>query len=184
MVTDNSKVVIVQDSMRRELKDEAIRIAVDGLVKQKEDLNSVCKKLRDTFDQNYGKYWQCIFSRDTLEEHTWYKTHYLGFKVGEANIILFRAAASILDFDDRKVDVSYEDGMTTAMKDLAIDTAVKAIDNCDNLRDIASRIKDAFEAKHGKYWHCFLGPDFRWRYTYLNYHMSFSIGNVCFVLFK
>uniref|UniRef100_A0A0G4I172 Dynein light chain n=1 Tax=Chromera velia CCMP2878 TaxID=1169474 RepID=A0A0G4I172_9ALVE len=75
--------------------------------------------------------------------------------------------------------------MDDAMLALAISKAQYAQEHCPNEQEIASYMKNAFEAEHEPTWHCFVGRNFasyvtheKGRYCY------FYVGQMAVCLFK
>ena len=75
--------------------------------------------------------------------------------------------------------------MPDEMQSNAIDIARKAVQTCDQERDIAAFVKKAFDKKYEAPWHCVVGRHFG---SYVSHEKGncvyFQVGRYAFLLFK
>jgi dynein light chain LC8-type len=75
--------------------------------------------------------------------------------------------------------------MSKDMEQVALQTAMEALERFHTEKEVASHLKKEFDRKYAPTWHCFVGRNFGSFVTHEAHHyIYFYIGQIAFMLFK
>ncbi|CAH8463603.1 unnamed protein product [Heterobilharzia americana] len=86
---------------------------------------------------------------------------------------------------DRQKAVVKNADMPEEMQQFAVDTAAKAMCDCNIEKDIASFVKKEFDKTYNPTWHCIVGRNYGSYVTHETHHfIYFYLNNVAILLYK